>query len=66
MNNLKECLQPELFLSMKLSIHSFIQTMAVYGYAGLHLNDLLFTLMDRFGELTRTHHDDIVLEVQVF
>jgi hypothetical protein len=48
---------------MKVYIHSFIQTMAVYGYAGLHLNYLLFTLMDRFGELTRTNYEEAILKV---
>jgi hypothetical protein len=67
-NSLKQCAEPDLFLNMKQLIHSFVQTMGVYGYASLHLNDILYTLMgkvyliisDRFGELTKKNHDDII------
>ncbi|KAI8915903.1 exocyst complex subunit Sec15-like-domain-containing protein, partial [Gorgonomyces haynaldii] len=52
--SLSECDMPELFLEMKESITAFMQTMSVYGYAVSHLNDLMLSLLDRFGELVKT------------
>lgn len=62
-DSLRECSKPEMFLEMKISINSFIQTMQMYGYAGLHLNDLLFTLLDRFGELARSQYGEYMRNI---
>lgn len=52
--SLTECVNPDLFLNIKLIVNSFIQTMEIYGYAVGSLTDLMVSLLDRYAELMKT------------
>ncbi|KAI8901178.1 exocyst complex subunit Sec15-like-domain-containing protein [Globomyces pollinis-pini] len=60
---LSECTNPDLFLTIKMMVNSFIQTMDIYGYQVGSLTELMVSLLDRYAELMKSRCNEIISKV---
>ncbi|KAJ3045438.1 hypothetical protein HDV00_010308 [Rhizophlyctis rosea] len=61
--SLQDCEDPDLFLSIKLLVLSFIHTMEGFGYAVSSLMDLMLSLLDRYAELMKLKCAERIMEL---
>ncbi|KAJ3164908.1 hypothetical protein HDU88_004888 [Geranomyces variabilis] len=62
-NSLSDCRDPDLFLSIKISVVNFIDTMESYGFAVISLMDLMLSLLDRYGEQMKARCSETVEKI---
>ncbi|KAJ3086346.1 hypothetical protein HK102_013250 [Quaeritorhiza haematococci] len=62
-SSLQDCADPDLFLTIKLLVVIFIQTLEGYGYAVSKLSDLMVSLLDQYAELMKSKFSDRIVEV---
>ncbi|KAJ3313043.1 hypothetical protein HDV04_002331 [Boothiomyces sp. JEL0838] len=58
-----ECTNPELYLSIKMLVNSFIQTMEVYGYNVTSLSDLMVSLLDQYADLMKSKCTELIMQI---
>ena len=61
--NLQDCENPDLFLTIKLAIVSLIQTMEVYGYNISSLLDMMVSMLDTYAELMKNRCSKRLVEI---
>ncbi|KAJ3318536.1 hypothetical protein HDV06_000419 [Boothiomyces sp. JEL0866] len=57
-----ECTNPDLYLSIKMLVNSFIQTMEVYGYTVTSLSDLMVSLLDQYADLMKSKCTELIMQ----
>ncbi|KAI8855047.1 exocyst complex subunit Sec15-like-domain-containing protein [Chytridium lagenaria] len=62
-DGLEDCQTPNLYLSIKILVVSFIKTMESYGYPVNNLMTLMLSLFDRYTELMKFHCSEKILEI---
>ncbi|KAJ3188751.1 hypothetical protein HDU85_004465 [Gaertneriomyces sp. JEL0708] len=61
--SLQECRDPDLFLSIRLAVVNFINTMESYGFAVTSLMDLMLSLLDRYADLMKSICSDNLIQI---
>ncbi|KAJ3023401.1 hypothetical protein HKX48_003318 [Thoreauomyces humboldtii] len=62
-DSLQDCRNPDLFLTIKIAVVNFIDTMASYGFAITSLMDLMLSLLDRYAELMKSRCSDEITQI---
>ncbi|KAI8922248.1 exocyst complex subunit Sec15-like-domain-containing protein [Powellomyces hirtus] len=62
-DSLQDCRDPDLFLTIKISVVNFIDTMESYGFAVTSLMDLMLSLLDRYAELMKSRCAEAVTQI---
>ncbi|KAJ3271937.1 hypothetical protein HDV01_006071 [Terramyces sp. JEL0728] len=57
-----ECTNPDLYLSIKMLVNSFIQTMEIYGYTVTSLSDLMVSLLDQYADLMKSKCTVLIMQ----
>ncbi|KAI8926727.1 exocyst complex subunit Sec15-like-domain-containing protein [Entophlyctis helioformis] len=60
---LRDCVDPDLFLKIKICVVAFIQTMGIYGFSVTSLTDLMVSLLDRFADLKKSQCAERLIKI---
>eukprot|EP00842_Homolaphlyctis_polyrhiza_P005162 jgi/Hompol1/5647/HPOL_002014-RA len=60
---LRDCLNADLYLNIKMCVVAFIQTMEIYGFSVTTLTDLMISLVDRFAELKKLQCSEMLMQI---